>query len=98
MSSKINTNGNAETMEAVCNAFNPPDHSNTEAAADWINPQISLILSGGLNIPFVVCIPMTNVAESAEVIKKIAIRIIPTIVKIVGNGNSPNVANNAISV
>src|SRR5699024_4051223 len=95
---KINTNGNAETIDAVWRAFKPPDQSKTAAAPAWMNPQINLILRGGFNIPFVVCIPITNVAESADVIKNVLIKTIDRTVAIVPSGSSPNVANKAISV
>src|SRR5690625_361084 len=86
---KINiiVNGKAETIAADCNPFKPPDQRRTMAAADCTNPQIALIGSGGLSIPFVVCIPITNVVESAEVIKNVPINIIDTTIVMVLNGN-----------
>src|SRR5699024_584505 len=95
---KINTNGNAETIDAVWRAFKPPDQSKTAAAPAWMNPQINLILRGGFNIPFVVCIPITNVAESADVIKNVLINTIDNTEAIVLKGSCSSVANNAISV
>lgn len=98
MKIKINTNGNAEMIDAVCNAVKPPDHNNTVAAEAWIKPQTSLIISGGLSIPFVVWIPNTNVAESAEVMKNVLINTIERTDAIVASGNSFNAAKSAISV
>ena len=39
------------------------------AIVDWMTPQMSFTLFGGVNEPFVDCMPRTNVAESAEVMK-----------------------------
>src|SRR5699024_8296477 len=95
---KINTNCNAETIEAVCSALSPPDQSKTAAAPAWIRPHANLIFIGGFNIPFVVCIPITNVAESADVMKNVLIKTIASTVEIVPHGNSFNVEKSAISV
>src|SRR5699024_4984056 len=86
INSKTNTNGKADTIEAVCNASNPPEKSSTAAAADWTSPQINFTIYGGLNKPFVVCIPRTNVAESADVIKKVLIRIMAITVATILSG------------
>ena len=40
------------------------------AIGDWMVPQMSFTLFGGVNEPFVDCMPNTKVAESAEVMKK----------------------------
>ena len=48
-------------------------------------------------MPFVVCIPITKVAESADVIKNVQIKMMDRTVAIVASGSSPSVANNAIS-
>lgn len=61
-------------MMAVCMAFSPPETINTTAEADKTNPQISFTAVGGFKLPLVVCIPNTNVAESAEVMKKVEIK------------------------
>src|SRR5690625_4529233 len=63
-----------------------------------MTPQVNLTRKGGFNIPFVVCIPITKVAESADVIKNVLINIIDKTIAIVLKGNSFKVANNAISV
>src|SRR5699024_12872998 len=52
---------------------------------------------GGYRLPPVVCIASTNVAESAEVIKKVQISKIARIDKIVPNGICSSIANKAIS-
>src|SRR5699024_12704907 len=46
----------------------------------WIRPHANLIFIGGFNIPFVVCIPITNVAESADVMKNVLIKTIASTV------------------
>src|SRR5699024_3963927 len=96
--SKMITNGKAEIMDAVCRASKPPDHNKTAAAPARITPQVNLISSGGFNIPFVVCIPNTNVAESADVIKKVLINTIDKTDAIVANGKSFKAPNSANSV
>ena len=48
------------------------------AMDDWMTPQIIFTLFGGVNEPYVDCMPNTKVAESAEVMKNDAIRIIAT--------------------
>ena len=45
------------------------------AMLDWMTPQMIFTLFGGVNEPYVDCMPNTKVAESAEVMKKHAIRI-----------------------
>src|SRR5699024_2398678 len=70
----------------------------TAAAPAWMIPQVNLIRFGGFNIPFVVCIPRTKVAESADVMKKVVIKVIDKTIEIVLKGNSLKVANRAISV
>src|SRR5699024_11479991 len=71
INSKTNTNGKADTIEAVCNASNPPELSSTAGAADWASPQISFRIDGGVNKQVVVCIASVNVAEAADVIRKV---------------------------
>lgn len=60
---------------AVCIAFNPPDSIKTTADADKKNPQTTFTIFGGFKLPLVVCIPKTNVAESADVTKNVVINI-----------------------
>ena len=64
-------------IAAVCNASNPPIYNSVEAIAARTIPQIILIRFGGFKLPCVVNIPKTNVAESADVIKNVAISKIP---------------------
>lgn len=58
-------------MAAFCSAVKPPENRRLAAIAACKIPQINLILNDGFIEPNVVCIPSTNVAESANVIKKI---------------------------
>src|SRR5699024_12540161 len=55
-------------------------------------------MNGGLNKPFVVCMPRTNVAESADVIKKVLIKIMAITVATMLCCKLSNVANKASSV
>ena len=82
----MNTNGKAAKIDAVCNAPNPPCHSNTAAVADCTNPQASFTRTFGLRLPPVVCMPNTNVAEAAEVMKKVLINKIASSDVINDNG------------
>lgn len=66
-------NGNAAIMEAVCSAPSPPCQSKTAAVPDCTTPHTNLIFVLGFKFPYVVCIPKTNVAESADVIKNVLI-------------------------
>lgn len=59
--------GNALTIIAVCIAFNPPENIKTIADADKKNHKTTFTIFGGFKLPLVVCIPKTNVAESADV-------------------------------
>ena len=67
--------GKAAIMDAVCRPCKPPDHNSTAAARDWMTPHTNFTGFGGFKSPFVVNVPSTNVAESAEVIKNVAIRM-----------------------
>ena len=71
---KITTilNGSAEIIAADCSAskpVDPPASKSTYAIADNIIPQTILTKGEGFKRPNDVCMPNTNVAESAEVIK-----------------------------
>lgn len=66
--------GNALTMIAVCNPLKPPVPIKMIADAAKNSPQLIFTKLGGLRLPFVVCIPSTNVAESADVMKNVAIK------------------------
>lgn len=73
ISTMTNEKGSAAMIMVFCKAVNPFTESKITAIVDWIKPQISFTLFGGVNEPFVDCIPRTKVAESAEVMKNDAI-------------------------
>lgn len=73
MSSMIKENGNAAIIMVFCKAVSPLTDSKIIAIDDWIIPQTSLTTLGGVKDPFVDCMPRTNVAESADVMKNEAI-------------------------
>ena len=66
-------NGKAATMDIVCNIPNPfLDPTISERAnADCTTPQTSFFELGGFRFPSSDNIPKTNVAEFADVIKKV---------------------------
>ena len=72
-------NGNAATMSMFCKALNPSADNKITAISDCETPQMILIIFGGCIEPSVVCIPKTNVAESADVMKNVLISITATI-------------------
>ena len=76
MSSMTKENGKAAMIIVFCKAVSPLTDSKITAIVDWMIPQMSFTLFGGVNEPFVDCMPSTNVAESAEVMKNEAIKII----------------------
>ena len=82
----INENGKAAIIIVFCSAVSPLTDNKISAMVDWITPHVSLTLLGGVSDPFVDCIPRTNVAESADVIKNDAINKIATIEIIKENG------------
>src|SRR5699024_1211945 len=94
----IKENGNAAIMRAFCSASNPPVDNKIIAIADCEIPQVSLTIFGGYNEPNDVCIPSTNVAESADVMKNTLTSKMAMIDKIIDNGSSLNTANNVSSV
>jgi hypothetical protein len=91
-------NGSAAMMSAFCNACNPPLYKRMMAMADCIVPHVSLTELGGSNVPYVVCIPNMNVAESAEVMNKMTINNNPMMDNIVPIGNWPITAKSSSSV
>lgn len=95
---RMNAKGKAAIIDAVCRAFNPPDHSRINAAADTRIPHTIFVVFGGFKLPLVVCIPRTNVAESAEVIKNVLISKIANIDVKVLNGKCANTANKDTSL
>src|SRR5699024_7694065 len=62
------------------------------------NPHVILTELGGLKSPSLVSIPRTNVAESADVIKKIAITIIVIIDITKPNGNCSSIPKVIVSI
>ena len=58
----------------ICMPPIPPDASSIAAEPEITRPQMNLMETGGFRLPLVVCMPSTNVAESAEVIKKLIIK------------------------
>ena len=66
MRSMIKAKGKAARMEPVWRPLSPPDQSSTAAATDWTIPQVNFTEFEGFKLPFVVKVPKTNVAESAE--------------------------------
>ena len=72
-------NGSAATIIVFCSACNPPEYSSTRDIAASMIPQMNLIRLPGVRDPLVVIMPKTNVPESAEVMKKVPIRIIARI-------------------
>ena len=80
ISNMTKENGNAAMIIVFCNAVSPLTDNKITAIVDWMMPQMSFTLFGGVNEPFVDCIPRTNVAESAEVMKNEAINKIARLI------------------
>lgn len=74
INSMTNENGSAAMIMVFCKAVSPLTDNRMKAIVDWMVPQVSLTLFGGVNEPFVDCMPRTNVAESADVMKNEAIK------------------------
>ncbi len=66
--------GNALTIIAACMPCRPPVPNKIAEIAAKMIPKINVTKKGGFKFPFVVCIPRTKVAESAEVTKNVKIR------------------------
>lgn len=98
MSTMTNENGKAAIIIVFCKAVKPFTESRITAIVDWINPQISFTLFGGVNEPFVDCIPRTKVAESAEVTKNEAIKIIAATERSNDQGIASNISKMVNSV
>src|SRR5690606_22527126 len=94
----INENGKATIIAAFCKAVRPPENRRLAAMAACKIPQINFILNDGFIDPNVVCIPSTNVAESAEVIKNTATSKRAIIDKIKPSGIWSNTPNKSCSV
>ena len=75
-----NTKGKAPTIDAVCKAFKPPDEISTRARPPSTRPQKMTRIRPAIVFSPAFCPAenrqMTKVAESAEVIKKEAMRIL----------------------
>ena len=87
-------NGKAMIIEVFLIATSPPLKSSTMAINDNIAPQMIFILLSGFKSPCRENIPITKVAESAEVTKKVIIRIVATKEAIFPKGKWASVANN----
>src|SRR5699024_12199197 len=93
-------NGKAVMIAIFCSAFkplSPPENSKINAINACAILQMTLTITDGFNEPNVVCIPNTNVAESADVIKNVAINSNVTMDNTKSNGTSLNTPNNAVS-
>lgn len=86
-------NGKAIIIEVFLMATRPPLNSSTIAIIDKMVPQIIFILISGFRSPFRENIPMTKVAESAEVTKKVIIRMVAIKEITLPMGRCPRVAN-----
>src|SRR5690606_12524955 len=71
--SKMTVNGSAATKEAVWRPCSPLLMMRTATMADMSTPQMTLTRLPGLGSPFVVIIPSTKVAESADVTRNVTI-------------------------
>ena len=79
--------GNAEMISIFSNpSIPPPKYITIAAIDDNVSPQMTLTVFAGLSCPFVLNIPITNVAESADVMKNTAITKIVTKDKILPKG------------
>jgi len=93
-----NEKGNAAIMIVFCKAVSPLTDNRITAIVDWMIPQVSLTVFGGVNDPFVDCIPKTKVAESADVMKNEMINTIATIERSSDNGIVLNISKTTSSV
>lgn len=98
MSNMMKENGNAAMIMVFCKAVNPFTDNKMTAIVDWIIPQMSFTLFGGISDPFVDCMPSTNVAESAEVMKNEAINKMANIEMKSDNGIVLNISKIVNSV
>lgn len=87
--------GNADRIEADCNAVRPPTKSNTAATTPSVTPQKIFREFGGFCTPLAVIIAQTKVEESAEVIKKMQISNTAMQEVKLAKGNSPKRAKSA---
>jgi hypothetical protein len=98
MTSMTSIKGKAEAMEAVCRAPRPPATSRTAATPPSKIPQAAFKLRVGSWLPPEVSMATTKVPESAEVIKKAAIKMIARKEVIVLKGKLPRVTNRALAI
>ena len=98
MSNMTKENGKAAMIIVFCKAVSPLTDSNITAIVDWMIPQMSFTLFGGVNDPFVDCMPSTKVAESAEVMKNEAINKIAKTERMSDIGIVLNISNIVNSV
>lgn len=82
----IKEKGRAAMISIFWNPSMPPEYITIAAIDDKVSPQIIFIVFEGFNCPPVLNMPSTNVAESADVMKKMAITNIVTKDRIVPNG------------
>ena len=93
-----NEKGNAAIIIVFCKAVSPFTDSNMSAIVDWISPHTSFTGFDGVNEPCVDCMPNTKVAESAEVMKKHAIKITAETERNKDQGIVPNISKMVNSV
>src|SRR5699024_9669009 len=86
-----------EINARAINPLTPPQNNKINAINACAIPQTTLIIADVFNEPNVVCIPNTKVAESADVIKNVAINSNVTMDSTKPNGTSLNTPNNAVS-
>lgn len=89
--------GKPLTIMAVCIAPKPPEAIKTTADKANIIPHVIFTKFFGFRLPNDVCIPNTNVAESADVMKKVDISMSVTIINILVSGSCSYMKNNAVS-
>ena len=82
--------GNEPITAAPCKEFNPPEIRRIKAKAPSKTPRRTRIQIGGSSEPYDRNIALTNVAESADVIKKIASKAIAITERIVDPGSLSN--------
>ena len=93
-------NGNAATMDRVCNIVKPSSEAIIMAAAKAAikAPQIIFPRLDGVAVPFSLYIPNTNVAELADVTKNVHTKTNITTHVIVPSGYCLSTTNNAVDV
>ena len=92
---QIKIMGKAEMIAADCSAVKPPTKSRTAATRPSETPQKIFKEFGGFCTPFAVIMAQTKVEESAEVIKKMQIRMTATKDVSLARGNCSSRAKRA---